>query len=67
MLPPGADAQGSEPLYLISVALESQSITAYGVDQPLQAGMLLEADVLQERRRLYEWVLEPLLSITGKL
>lgn len=67
LLPPGADAQGSEPLYLISVALESQSITAYGVDQPLQAGMLLEADVLQERRRLYEWVLEPLFSLSGKL
>lgn len=67
LLPPGADAQGSEPLYLISVALESQSITAYGVDQPLQAGMLLEADVLQESRRLYEWVLEPLFSLSGKL
>lgn len=67
LLPPGADAQGSEPLYLISVALESQSITAYGVDQPLQAGMLLEADVLQESRRLYEWVLEPFFSLSGKL
>ncbi|MET5012441.1 secretion protein HlyD, partial [Burkholderia pseudomallei] len=31
------------------------------------AGMALQADVLQERRRLYEWVLEPLYSLTGKL
>ena len=67
LLPPGVDAQGSEPLYLITVALEQQTIDAYGVAQPLQAGMLLEADVLQESRRLYEWVLEPLFSLSGKL
>ncbi|HCU85527.1 MAG TPA: secretion protein HlyD, partial [Methylophilus sp.] len=30
-------------------------------------GMLLDADVMLERRRLYEWVLEPLISLTGKL
>ena len=29
--------------------------------------MQLEADIMQERRKLYEWVLEPLISITGKL
>ncbi|THJ45979.1 HlyD family efflux transporter periplasmic adaptor subunit [Burkholderia sp. LS-044] len=53
--------------YRITVALQSQSVTAYGLPQPLQAGMALQADVLQERRRLYEWVLEPLYSLTGKL
>jgi len=30
-------------------------------------GMLLDADILQDTRRLYEWVLEPLYSLTGKL
>ncbi|AIO66255.1 HlyD family secretion protein [Burkholderia oklahomensis] len=53
--------------YRITVALKSQSVTAYGKAQPLQAGMALQADILQERRRLYEWVLEPLYSLTGKL
>jgi membrane fusion protein len=33
----------------------------------LQSGMALQADVLPERRRLYEWGLEPLYSLTGKL
>jgi multidrug efflux pump subunit AcrA (membrane-fusion protein) len=61
---PGANA---EPLYRITVDLHSQTINAYGKPQPLQAGMLLEADVLQDTRRLYEWVLEPLYSLTGKL
>lgn len=58
---------GSEPLYLITVTPAQQSIKAYGTPQPLQAGMLLEADVLQDTRRLYEWVLEPLYSLSGKL
>lgn len=61
------NGNGSEPLYLITVDLESQTIQAYGKPQTLQAGMLLEADILQDTRRLYEWVLEPLYSLTGKL
>ena len=29
--------------------------------------MLVEADILQETRHLYEWVLEPLYTLTGKI
>ena len=65
--PSGSSSQNSEPLYRIVVELESQTINAYGQELPLQAGMLLEADILQDRRHLYEWVLEPLYSLTGKL
>ncbi len=57
---------GGEPLYRITVALAAQTVPAYGQAQPLQAGMALDADVLQETRHLYEWVLEPLYSLSGK-
>ncbi|WP_322015530.1 HlyD family secretion protein [Paraburkholderia sp. J12] len=56
-----------EPRYRIIVRLPAQTIRAYGAQQPLQAGMLIDADILQEKRRLYEWVLEPLYSLSGKL
>jgi membrane fusion protein len=56
-----------EALYRITILLARQTITAYGKPQPLQAGMLVDADILHERRKLYEWVLEPLYSLTGKL
>ncbi len=59
--------QSNEPLYRITVQLDSASITAYGKQQPLSPGMSLEASVLQERRALWEWVLEPLFSISGKV
>jgi membrane fusion protein len=59
--------QNSEPLYRITVQLDSGSVNAYGKQQPLSPGMSLEASVLQERRYLWEWVLEPLYSISGKV
>jgi len=62
---PGLGLEG-EQIYRIRVDVESQSVMAYGKARPLQTGMLVEADILQETRHLYEWVLEPLYSLTGK-
>lgn len=59
--------KGSEALYRITVTLARQDVTAYGAPVPLAPGMQLEADVLLERRRLYEWVLDPVYTITGRL
>lgn len=56
-----------EPVYPVTVRLENQSATAYGRAIDLQPGMELEADVLIENRRLIEWVLEPLYSLTGNM
>ncbi len=61
-MPPGA-----EPLYEIRVKLDEQAVTAYGRRQALQSGMVVEADILQERRRLYEWVLDPLFTLSGRV
>jgi membrane fusion protein len=59
--------RGAEPVYRVTVELSSQSLWAYGRSLELQAGMAVEADVLLETRRLYEWVLEPLLTLSGKI
>lgn len=64
-MPPAVLGDGT--FYRVTVRLAAQDVTAYGKPVPLQAGMALQADILQERRRLYEWVLEPLYSLTGKL
>lgn len=55
-----------EPLYRIKVVPDSQAVNAYGRPEPLQAGMQVEADVLLDRRRLLEWLFEPLLSLAGR-
>lgn len=58
--------EGAEPLYRVVVGLKRQSVLAYGKEEPLKPGMLVEADVLGETRKLWEWVMEPLFSVTGR-
>jgi len=62
----GFGSGAAEPIYRVTVALASQSVMAYGAQVPLQPGMTLEADVALERRRLFEWVLDPLYAVTGQ-
>jgi membrane fusion protein len=56
----------NEPLYRIKLRLENQSITAYGKSASLKSGMVVDASVILEKRKLYEWILEPLFSISGR-
>lgn len=55
----------NEPLYRVTVSLARQHATAYGKELALHPGMQLEADVLIEKRRLIEWMLDPLFTLTG--
>jgi membrane fusion protein len=63
----GPAETAAEPLYRITVVLDRQSVKAYGQAQTLTPGMRLEADVLLDRRRLIEWLFEPVLSIAGRV
>jgi membrane fusion protein len=56
----------NELVYRITVNLSSQAVVAYGQPVPLQPGMQLDADIAIEKRRLIEWVLDPLFTLTGK-
>lgn len=56
-----------EPAYRVEVVLSSQVVRAYGDSMPLQAGMLLSADVVLENRSLLDWLLEPLYTLRGRL
>jgi membrane fusion protein len=55
--------QSQEPLYRVQVKLDSQAVLAYGKDEPVKPGMVLQADVLMDRRSLLEWVFEPLYGM----
>lgn len=57
----------SEPVYRVRLELTQQTVQAYGTTMSLRSGMLVDANVILERRKLYEWVLEPLFSISGRL
>jgi len=51
------------PVYRVTSDLSRQSLTAYGREMPLQAGMTIEADILLDKRPLYQWILRPLYSL----
>jgi membrane fusion protein len=57
----------SETFFRVIVSLDQQCVLAYGKEIRLQDGMQVDADVMLDTRRLYEWLLEPLFSITGKM
>jgi membrane fusion protein len=52
-----------EPAYRVKVSLDRPDIDAYGKRIPLQADMLLRADIILEKRTLLRWLLDPLLSV----
>jgi membrane fusion protein len=54
-----------EAMFRITVALDEG--TAATLPQPLAAGMRLQADVQLERRRLVEWLFEPLFGLQHRL
>ncbi len=56
-----------EPVYRVRVALDSQFINAFSKKLALQSGMLLDADIILEKRSFVEWLLEPLYSLRGKV
>jgi membrane fusion protein len=62
-----SDASGpielKEPAYKVTVALDRPDIDAYGKRIPLQADMLLSADIILEKRSVMRWLLDPLLSV----
>ncbi|MDX5627107.1 MULTISPECIES: HlyD family efflux transporter periplasmic adaptor subunit [unclassified Brenneria] len=55
----------SSALYRIVVKPDSNHVIAYGQNEPLRAGMAVEADILLETRRIYEWLFEPILGFRG--
>jgi membrane fusion protein len=59
--------QSTVPLYRVMVRLRGQTVRAYGQPVALRPGMALHADILLDRRRLIQWVLEPLYGFSRRM
>lgn len=55
-----------ESVYRATVRLSKQEIPAFGKTYPLLSGMLLKADIILDRRALFDWLLEPLYSVSRR-
>ena len=56
-----------EAAYRITVKLDKQTVAAMGQEIPLRSGMLVNADILLDKRSLFEWIFEPLLQLRSRL
>ena len=56
-----------EAAYRVVIKLDKQSVGAPGQELMLRVGMLVNADILLEKRTLLEWVFEPLMQLRGRL
>jgi membrane fusion protein len=53
-----------EPMYLVDVELPDQFMMVYGERKTLSVGMIVDADILSDTRRIYEWILEPIYGLS---
>ena len=56
-----------EAAYIVDVRPQEMAITARGERRPLKIGMKVTAEIQLEKRKLIEWLLEPLYSISGRV
>jgi membrane fusion protein len=56
-----------EPVYRVDVKLDRMTVGDGGYQYPLRPGMLVNADILLERRTVFEWVFEPVLQLRERL
>ena len=56
----------NDPYYKIIVEPEKQFIDAYGEQKKLISGMIVDADIMLEKRNIFEWIFEPMFGLKNK-
>ncbi|KTC96424.1 HlyD family secretion protein [Legionella feeleii] len=56
-----------EPYYKITAELDRQFVTVYGAEKRLQHGMTFSAVIVGQKRKIWQWILDPLYSYYGVL
>lgn len=59
--------QSKKPLYRVMVRLDRQRVDVYGRPESLKSGLGLKASIMLDRRRLIQWVFEPLYGLGRNL
>ena len=62
----GAKLSITEPMYLVKARLEMQTINGNGASYALKPGIVLDADIMLETHKIYQWLIRPFLSLSQK-
>lgn len=60
----GAPITYDQAVYRVVVDLNKQTVSAYGNEVNLEAGMTLQGDFITDRRTLMQWMLDPPMTIS---
>jgi membrane fusion protein len=63
----GGAGTGDATFYRVLARPELAFVNAYGREEPLQAGMQVDAHLLVDTRPLYQWILEPIYGLRGSV
>lgn len=55
-----------EPVYRLRVALDKQTVQAFGSEVRLQPGMTLAGNIVLDRRSFLDWLLEPINAVRNR-
>ncbi len=55
------------PYYKVVATLNKQSVALYGHEKKIQNGMTLSAVIIGPKRKVWQWILDPLFSYRGGL
>lgn len=59
-------SEGPRAVYLVTAALQQDTIMAFGRSHSLVPGMTLSARIVTDRRSLIEWLFEPLFAVVRR-
>ena len=54
-----------QPYYKATALLDKQFVTVYGKHKTIQHGMTISAVIVGSKRRIWQWILDPLFSFYG--
>lgn len=63
----GAKLSVAQPMYLVKVKLDAQTISGEGATYTLRPGLVLDADVMLEKNRIYQWLIRPFFAFSENL
>lgn len=56
-----------EPYYKLLAKLQKQSVSIYGEEKKIRHGMTITAVIMGSRRKIWQWILDPLYSYYGRV
>ena len=56
-----------QPYYKITALLDRQVVSVYGARKKIQHGMTISAVIVGSKRKIWQWILDPLYSFSGGL